>query len=228
VPRFFAKENRLKARYRLLICAALVAAPVLFAQTYDFAQPPGTPAGQVFTCSPGGGLYCYGLSLYLGGDNTQPESTVWVDIQSLTPGYNYGVGFVCFPPSEENAVITPTPLSPYGCNVRLDANTLVVQNAPYTLPAYPKVTDPSLCQPGNTHHCAMMPVAVAFSFGSGLGTMAMTLDHYYTGGRVAWHTTVTAATLEIGAPSGSAHSQSPIAPTPTCLPPGCPPKDWGN
>jgi hypothetical protein len=171
----------MKIKLFLLAFAVALAVPSLATaqtQKYDFFSP------TTFTCSPGGGLYCYGIPLYLNGDTSQPESTVWVDIQSLLTGaYNYGSGFVCFPPAEPNGVETPTPLSPLGCGPAIDPKTVIVQTAPYSLPGRAPV---------------QLPVSVAFSFGDGLGTMALTLGHYYAAGRYAsWHTTVTAATIEI-------------------------------
>jgi hypothetical protein len=190
-------------------CIAL-AVPSLRAQTYDFVQPPGTPAGQPYSCGLGA-LNCDGIPFYLNGDNTQVESTVWIDLGLPS------THFACFPPHEANAVSTPTPLSPYGCDVPIDPNSVTWgPNKVYT--SYGKTSPPLVS-------------GVAFSI-EGVGVMAINFGYYNSCGRYGcrWYTTITAATLEIGT-NAAVTPDSPIAPTPTCLPgdpKGCPSKDWGN
>ena len=196
----------MKASNPLLLLVALLASitpKMATAQTYDL------PANQVSPCSPGGGLYCYSIPVYLNGDTSQPKSTVWVDL--ALPSTH----FACFPPYEEDAVVIPTPLSHYGCNVTIDPSS-VVWGPPKTYTSNGKT--------------ATFPSGVGLSI-EGVGTMALTLTYHNSCGRYgcSWYTSVSGATLVITAASSSVTPESPIAPTPVCLPgPQCPPHDWNQ
>ena len=187
----------MKAIYRMLICAALVAAPVLFAQTYQSTATPAAP----FQCSPSG-VYCYGAPFYLNGNITQPVSTPWIDVTNPVSGY----AFIAFAADYDEG-----PLAQYGTQYA-DAGTMTVTYSSFT----------------SAGHTGMLISAVSFSFGNHLGVFAGTLNHYWkTGTRYGgWSNLLTGGTIVINQPSGPV-TDSPIAPTPVCLPgPGCPPHDW--
>ena len=196
----------MKAIYRLLACAVLVAAPVLFAQTY---QSPATPAAP-FQCSPSG-VYCYGAPFYLDGNITQPVSTPWIDVTNPVSGY----GFIAFAADYDEG-----PLAQYG-TVYADAGTMTVTYSSFTSNGRTGMLISAVSFSFGNHLGAFAGTFGHYyaAQGSGRG-----------GGGVGWKTTMTGGTIVINQTAGAAKSPitaSPIAPTPVCLPgPGCPPHDW--
>ena len=134
----------MKAIYRALICAALVAAPVLFAQPINPQQPRKLRSA----CSPSG-VYCYGVPFYLNGDTSQPVSLPWID-----------GNFIAFAADNSTG-----PLAQYGTQY-VDIGSTVITYASFT-------------SQGRT---VTAIASIAYSFGNGLGTLAGTFTHFYSGG----------------------------------------------
>jgi hypothetical protein len=188
----------------VLITLAVLITPAV-AQTY---RSPATPPAPL-NCSPTG-IYCYGTPFYLNGDLSQPESTPWIDVN-----YQLGTGFIAFA-----AGYGQGPLAQYGTQY-VDPGTLTYTMASFT----------------SNGRTGMLVSSVSFSFGNGLGTFAGTFGHYYAaqgsgkgGGGGGWKTNITGGVIVIGPASASKPiTDSPIAPTPVCLPgPNCPPHDLGQ